>query len=398
MRYDILDEAMTTAIVVCDDGGERAVAAIASEVRAAPSGRGIRLVGQAPLGPRFARELFRALAGAGRAFSARLSLSSVEHEEVVEEAAKAGCIAIEVEREGALLSALASGIDAPSGAFERTVRALRRVRGLGIATVAHLPLGRDDDDEGVFERAVRFCRQALIAVPRVTAHADHVRPSPGGESHPPRSPRMDRASLENGLRWTQSVLGSRRAIWRRALWPTGSRRLALTAGYAQRRQARHAARGRYTPTMELLRSLNRTVRARARSRFLTLLARDRYPFPAQALRGAWLHTKAASDERVRALFIEVEGALDLRGARSLLNRVAQAAQAGYQRIVIDVRGLEAVSLDVLTRFVDENRARFREMADRTRLVNLRVAIDALRKQVGDLPSLHLLEVAAAAEA
>jgi len=208
---------------------------------------------------------------------------------------------------------------------------------------------------------------------------------------------MDRATLENGVRWAQARLASHRAIWQRALWPGGSRSIALSAGYAERQRLARALRGRYTPTMELLRSLNRTVRARARSRFVTVLRTDRRS-PAQAIRGAWLRTRAASDERVRSLVIEVEGALDLRGARSLLKRVGQALQAGYQRIVIDVRGLEAVSLDVLTGFIEENRSRLREVASRTRLVNLGNVIETLRQQAGDLPNLHLLEQAAAAEA
>src|SRR5215831_9079351 len=109
MRCDILDESKTTAIGLLDsEGGERGVAAIASDVRGVPPDRGIRLVSQMPLHPAFARELFRALAGAGRAFTARLSLATVEREEVVEEAAKAGCVAIEVEREGPLVAGLAS--------------------------------------------------------------------------------------------------------------------------------------------------------------------------------------------------------------------------------------------------------------------------------------------------
>jgi hypothetical protein len=84
----------------------------------------------------------------------------------------------------------------------------------------------------------------------------------------------------------------------------------------------------------------------------------------------------------------------LRGARRLLERVGDALQAGFQRVTIDVRGLEAVSAEVLTRFLEENRARLLELSQWTRIENLRGLIDALREQIGDTENLRLLEAAA----
>src|SRR5690606_26499175 len=108
--------------------------------------------------------------------------------------------------------------------------------------------------------------------------------------------------------------------------------------------------GRYTVRMQLLRALNRTRRARARSPYVVTPAGQQALPEGSIARRAWLRTKAVSDERMRSLFIQVEGALDLRGARALLKRVKQAVQAGYQRITIDVNGVEAVSREVVTGF------------------------------------------------
>ena len=99
---------------------------------------------------------------------------------------------------------------------------------------------------------------------------------------------------------------------------------------------------------------------------------------------------------MRALFIQVEGALDLRGARRLLERLSQAVQAGYQRITIDVDGVEAVSPEVVTGFLAQNKARLAEIAKCTRIVNLRGVLDALRAQIGDCEDLRLIESAARA--
>ena len=99
---------------------------------------------------------------------------------------------------------------------------------------------------------------------------------------------------------------------------------------------------------------------------------------------------------MRELFIRVEGALDLRGARRLLERLGQAVQAGYQRITIDVDGVEAVSREVVTGFLAQNKARLAEIAKCTRVVNLSGVLDALREQIGDSEDLRLSEFAARA--
>jgi hypothetical protein len=232
MRLDVLDAKEQHPIVVHDASGPRDPASVAGAVTALPSGARFALIGAESVAPTQASAVFRALEGQRRPFRVRLSLACVEHKAVVEEAARAGCFAIEIGREGPLVGGLATGIQPDRPAFDRVVGALRRVRGLGVATVAHLPLGLPEDDEGVFERTLRFCRRALIAVPLVEA-APAVAPDPDDDA----GPRMDADSLENGLHWTRGKLSGHRAIWRRALWPGGVRDVALAAGYRVRRDA-----------------------------------------------------------------------------------------------------------------------------------------------------------------
>jgi hypothetical protein len=392
MQPDVTELGTQTTIDLCDaDGRWRDPVAVAAEVAGAPASALLGLASPAPLDAARAAALFRALAPLGRRFALRLSLAALESRSLSEEAARAGCAALHLEREGVLRIGLASGLDAASGDCDAVVTALRRARGLGMATILELPVGLPDDDEGVFERAVRFCRRALVAVPvvRTAVPGDAVAPGSSGGS-----PRMDPESLDNGVRWARWKLTRHGAIWRRALWPAGSRRIALGAGYRQRRALSLDRDARYTPTMQLLRALNRTARARAR-RFLAISA-SAGGGPLAAPRRAWLRTKAASDARLRSLVIHVEGALDLRGARSISKRVRQALAAGYQRVTIDVHGIEAVSPEVVTRFLAENRARLAEAAGRVRIENLRGKLEALRSQLGDLEGLRLLESATSA--
>jgi hypothetical protein len=108
-----------------------------------------------------------------------------------------------------------------------------------------------------------------------------------------------------------------------------------------------------------------------------------------------LRVRATANERLAALFIAVEGALDIRGAHALLEQVRQALQAGFQRITIDFGGLEWVSADVVTRFLEENRLRLGELSRWIRLENLHGVAHALRRQLGDVEGIRLIESAAA---
>lgn len=368
-------------------GTERSAAQILSQISAVA--RPFQLAGP-PLSADLAAELFRRLAATPRRFCASLALEAIERKSVLEDAARSGCFAIEVCREGPLASALAAGIGADRAAYDRVVTALRRARGLGMATVARIDLGRPGDDEGAFERTLRLLRRALVSIPIVTATPPDRDPAATAAGDAPLGS-MDAAALDNGIRWTIAHLNRHTAIWRRALWPAGARLAALRFGYALRRAAIPTRAGRYTATMHLLRLLNRTKRARPRGRLLSTLPGDPVPErPADTLR-----VRATSNERLAALFIAVEGALDVAGARALLQQVRKALHAGYQRITIDFQGLEWVSTDVVTRFLAENRARFSELARWTRLQNLHGVANALRRQLGDVEGIRLIEVAAA---
>jgi hypothetical protein len=375
-----------TVVPTLDESGrERPPADVVAQASALPLRRPFRLAGK-PLTAEFAAELFRRLGAVPRSFFASLTLDALERKSVLEDAARSGCVAIEVCREGALVEALATGIGAHLSAFPRIVTALRRARGLGIATVARLDLGRPGDDEGVFERTLRFCRRALIAVPIVEA-ASATAPTvlPARHDAPPGS--MDHAALENGVRWILARLNGHCAIWRRALWPAGARAVALRVGYERRRSLRRTSSGRYTATMHLLRSLNRTARTRGRARLLPTLASGE---PVAGERPV-LRFRATADERTALLFIAVDGALDVRGARALLDRVREALQAGFQRITIDFAGLEWVAQDVVTRFLGENRARLGDLARWIRLENLHGVARALRSHLGDIEVIRLIE-------
>ena len=92
--------------------------------------------------------------------------------------------------------------------------------------------------------------------------------------------------------------------------------------------------------------------------------------------------------------IRLDGAVDARAARTLVTRVRRALGQAPERIVIDLGGVERVSLSVLTRFLEENASRLDELRGRLSFLNLEPALTAARRNLhGMLPNAALIEQA-----
>src|SRR5207245_2577590 len=127
------------------------------------------------------------------------------------------------------------------GALRAAAAAFRRIRRAGLLTVAHLTLGREGDDAGVFARAVWLSTAGRGAFPRLAAH----------EGAGPMSP----DELGRGLAWAARALHRHRAIWRRTGIIGADGRTALIANYRLRRAIMREPTGEPTPAMRLARVL-----------------------------------------------------------------------------------------------------------------------------------------------
>src|SRR5207247_1432367 len=143
------------------------------------------------------------------------------------------------------------------GALRAAAAALRRIRRAGLLTVAHLTLGREGDDAGVFARAVWLSTAGRVAFPRLAAHE-------GG----PMSP----DELGRGLAWAVRALHRHRAIWRRTGIAAADSRAALIANYRLRRAIMREPTGEPTPAMRLARALARPLPIREQGPSASALA------------------------------------------------------------------------------------------------------------------------------
>src|SRR5438093_1178751 len=169
----------------------------------------------------YARLLCRHLAVRARPWAAESELAIAREPGLLRLARRSGCRALVLGPEPDPLVREAR----EPGALRAAARALRRIRHAGLLTVAHLTLGREGDDAGVFARAVWLTTAGRVAFPRLTAQ----------EGAGPMSP----DELGRGLAWAARMLHRHRAIWRRTGIVGADGRAALIANYRLRRALTH---------------------------------------------------------------------------------------------------------------------------------------------------------------
>jgi anti-anti-sigma regulatory factor len=355
--------------LLAPDGTLHAAGQIAAELREGAPG-GVLLTGHL-FGtlPAHARHLAHHLAELDRPWAVTSTLAIASEPDLLRLARASGCRALLL---GPAPDPLAREV---RGGERAAAAALRRIRRAGILTVVTCALGRPGDDAGVFGRAAWACTAGRVAFPRLVAAEDGP---------------MSGVELQQGLAWTRRALFTQRAIWRRSGLSRGGWAV-LFANYRLRRELVAAPAPRATPAMRLARALAQPIRIRERVPFVSTLVGAVHAGGGQ-VRSAWLRARAVRDETIAAVVIRLEGAVDARAARTLVTRVRRAIGGTTERIVIDLGGLELVSLTVLTRFVEENAGRLGELRGRLAFRNLRPAVDALRRNLhGMLPNAAVLE-------
>jgi anti-anti-sigma regulatory factor len=202
---------------------------------------------------------------------------------------------------------------------------------------------------------------------------------------------MAEGELPRGIAWARRALHRHRVIWRRTGLLGRTQLAALLANYRYRRAVLAEPPLEPTPAMRLARALARPIRVRERVAFVSTLVGAVQAGGGQ-VRNAWLRARAMRDDTLAALVIRLEGAVDARAARKLVARVRRAVGRTPERIVIDLGGVELVSLSVLTRFLEEHAGRLGELRGRLAFRNLRPALAAMRRNLhGVLPNAALLE-------
>lgn len=384
---------------------------IREEIRPLPSSAWVAFHGDA-LGdpPTYAADLMRRLERTQCHWVAQASLRFVEKPSLITLARQSNCRALIFDGDQLSYEYLTADAPASPEALSQLAYSLRQLADNGLLSIIRFVFGYDTDDESIFERSVKFCMDARIGLPIFSAftpqpdsalfttldqagrlrHKDFSRYDGVHVVFQPKL--MTPEALENGLHWARHQVYTPGAIWQRAFSWNGHPLQHLLANYQQRRAILREPQGNYTEAMQLLHQLAQPIPIREQGSFISTL-KDAVGETKRQLHGALLRVGAIRDERLHALTLRLEGALDASSASEVLQRIHQALRAGHQKVVLDLKGLESVSQTVITRFLQENAQTLEALRERVVFRHLRSVLEALRTNLGGvLPNAELFEL------
>jgi len=358
----------------------------------------------------YALDLMRRLVPLKRRWIARAHVRFLQNPTLIETARTSGCRGLIFNGVEIAAQHLTSE---PTGTTESLAQLTPRFRTLtenGVLSSVHFVFGYDTDDEGIFERTVRFCLDARIGLP----HFSLLTPLPESAlattlaqegrllqkagtlydgAHAVFRPQlMTPEALENGLRWTRQQVYRPHMIWQRA---GGWNRVTLRhllANYAQRRMFHHEPTGTYTEAMRLLSHLSQPIQVQERASFISTL-HDAVGETRRHLQGALLRTRVIRNEPLKAVTLHLEGVLDASGAKEVLHRIHETIRAGHHKVVLDLKGLESISPTVITRFLEENAQALIALRGHVVFRHLRSILDRVKENLGGvLPNAELFEL------
>ncbi len=327
--------------------------------------------------PEYAKELFQKLAPLKRVWTSQGSLTMAKDTELLRLAAKSGCYALFVGIESLTQDNLAAMNKAINN-VSRYEDALKKIHDHGIMIVGSFIFGFDHDDDSVFENTVRFCERNKIDLPiffiltpvpgtrlyqrmeddgRIL-HRDWSRYNGSNVVFRPRL--LSEETLFNGYSWAFRECYSYTSIAKRILMPPQKRVIPeIVSNYAFRRMVMRAPKGRVTIISRLLGTLNTSIPIRDSKNLIPTVVDATFAKGQQMLKsaGQLLKVKATHNERVRTLFVKLEGSLDLSAAKELFKRLRFFLNKGQRKIVIDFKGVEYLSPKAANLLVMKNLSR-----------------------------------------
>jgi anti-anti-sigma regulatory factor len=101
-----------------------------------------------------------------------------------------------------------------------------------------------------------------------------------------------------------------------------------------------------------------------------------------------LNVHITRNERLKTLFVRLEGSLDLKAAEEFINGIKEAAEWVQDKLVIDFKGIQFFSRKAIHLMFVENQNKLWELRGRLRIVNLSNQIpgisDSLNRYIAEM--------------
>ncbi len=315
---------------------------------------------------RYAKELFTRLKPLKKKWASQASMTLTRDPELLRLAAESGCVSLFIGVE----SLSAENLNDVNKAFNQAYQleeAMRALHDHDIMILAGFIFGLDHDDEGVFERTLRFCERNRIELPSFfiltplpgTAlfrrmesegrllHKDWSQYNGATVVFKPRL--MTEETLQRGFHWACKEGYSWSSILKRVFHPQQRFFTRVVSNIAYRSIAQRTPEG-YLPSLSrVLQRMNGTIPLKNTR---DLIQRMGEKIAEKKLRigqkaADTLNLYSTYNERLRTLFVRLEGSMDREGAKELVERLKGVLNVKIQKVILDFKDVGAFSSEAI---------------------------------------------------
>jgi hypothetical protein len=233
--------------------------------------------------------------------------------------------------------------------------------------VAGFIFGLDHDDEGVFERTIRFCERNKIELPSFfiltplpgtpvfqrmesegrLLHKDWTKYNGATVVYKPNL--MTEETLQRGFNWACKEVYSWGSIFKRVVHPQQRFFTRVLSNMAYRSIAQRTPESRVPSLSRILQRMNGTIPLQ-NTRDLIQRVGERIA-EKKLLIGHkvadTLKLYSVYNERLKTLFVSLEGSIDREGAKELVKRLKGALDVEIQKVILDFKDVGAFSSEAI---------------------------------------------------
>jgi radical SAM superfamily enzyme YgiQ (UPF0313 family) len=315
---------------------------------------------------RNAIELFTRLKPLKKKWASQASMTLTRDPELLKLAAESGCVSLFIGIE----SLSSENLKEVNKSFNRVYQfeeALKALHDYDIMILAGFIFGLDHDDEGVFERTLRFCERNRIELPTFflltplpgtplfqrmesegrLLHKDWAQYNGATVVFKPRL--MTEETLQRGFNWACKEAYSWGSIFKRVFHPQQRFFTRTLSNIAYRSIAQRTPEG-YLPSLSrILQRMNDTIYLQNTRELIQRVGEK------IAEKKVLIGQKAADtlklysvyNERLKTLFVRLEGSMDREGAKELVKRLKGVLNVEIQKVILDFKDVGAFSSEAI---------------------------------------------------
>ena len=314
----------------------------------------------------YARDLFIRLKPLKKKWASQASMTLTRDPELLKLAAESGCVSLFLGVESLSTENLKE-VHKGFNQVHQYVDAIRALHDHDIMMVAGLIFGLDHDDEGVFERTLRFCETNRIELPSFFVltplpgtplfqkmesegrllHKDWTKYNGATVVFKPKL--MTEETLQRGFNWVCKEAYSWRSILKRVFHPQQRFVTRLLSNMAYRDIAQKTPEGRIPSLSRILQKMNDTIPLRNTRNLIQRvgeeIAEKRFQIDQKAANTLKLYS--VYNEQLKILFVRLEGSIDREGAMELVKRLKEALSDKIEQVILDFKDVWAFSSEAM---------------------------------------------------